>query len=108
MREEHYIQPTEADAELLSAYVEADRVAKEATARSDALKAQLKTRLADSPEALLGDAPNVALQVGAVRASLRYQESWRLDSARLKREQPVTYAAYAKQTGSLVLRLGIN
>lgn len=108
MGSEHYIQPTETDVELLAAYVEAERITKEATARFDALKAQLKTRLADSPEALLGDAPNVALQVGAVRASLRYQESWRLDTARIKREQPELYAAYAKQSGSLVLRLGIN
>ena len=104
----HNILPTAEDVDLLAAYVEADRVAKEATERANALKNQLKTRMAESPEALLGDAPNVALQVGAVRARLAYQETWRLDTARLKQERPDLYATYAKATGSLVLRLGVN
>ena len=43
--------------------------------------------------------------VGAFEHTLRQQVSWRLDSTRLKSEYPEVYAAFAKQTRSLVLNL---
>lgn len=102
------IQPTPDDVALVEAYLAADLRAKEATDYADKLKAALKMRMVDSPEAGYGDSIDVSLQVGNVKATVRQQETWRVDTARLKREQAAIYAAYSKKSTSTVMRFSVN
>ena len=101
------VNPTPQLSELLATYRFARDKAAEATAYADQAKDALKTAMLaqaqhENPADPLTD---TELIVGETKATLRQQVSWRLDSTRLKSEYPEVYAAFAKQTSTLVLNL---
>lgn len=104
------IVPTQQIASLLAAFRDADAIAKEATRRADEIKDQLKVAMMDAAQAVDPDdsLKNIAVGVGDVKATLKWVESWRMDTPRLKSEHPEIYAAYAKKSGALQLRVGLN
>ena len=95
-------------ADLMSQYRAAKAALDAATDHADALKAQLKTALwamsADLPT-LLAKGQGIAAEdpASGFTVKLRPTTSWRLDTTRIKAEQPVLYAAYAKQSTSWAL-----
>lgn len=88
-------------AQLHAAYTDAKAAAEEANARlksiTDALKAELAGADNGAPEGtrqydLVGpDGPPLRLT---------YVESWRIDTNKLKAQDPETYVRYAKKSGS--------
>lgn len=80
------------------AKAEADKAAEALKAITDAIKLEMTQQAPEgsSKITLLGE-HGPALQ-------LTYSESWRIDTARLKRETPETYVRYAKKGGSWSLR----
>lgn len=95
---------------LFDAFLTADREAKAAADRAAELKDRLKVAMIDARQAADPADPltNIVLQHGAVKASLKYVETWRVDATRLKAEQPAIYAAFAKKSASLTMRVGVN
>lgn len=86
----------------MAEYVSLQHSIKELEERRDALKASLK--VAAEP-GLTGDTTQVSLSAGGRPVLvLRRTEGWRLDTARLKRETPETYARFAVQTSRVELR----
>lgn len=87
---------------LLAAYAELKPAADEAAARlktvADALKVELTARHPGAPQV------EVAHEALAAPLRLTYVESWRLDTKRLKAENPETYVRYATKGGSWQLR----
>jgi hypothetical protein len=84
--------------QLQAEYPSAKAAAKEADDRlkaiTDGIKAELQGAVPDRPSIELrgaGDVPTL---------ELRYVESWRVDSTKLKREDPETYVRYAVKSGS--------
>jgi predicted phage-related endonuclease len=71
----------------------ADAAAAELKAVTDAIKVEL-TKAAPDQERI-----TLASQYGPT-LNLTYVVSWRVDSKRLKAEQPATYQAYAKQSST--------
>ena len=76
----------------------------DAKAAADAAAARLK-QITDSIKSELTEAAPGAPRVQLVSPhgpalGLTYSESWRIDTPRLKREQPELYVAYAKKSGS--------
>jgi hypothetical protein len=103
------VSTTPALAELVSAYREARDTAKAAADRRDALSATLKQAmldqaLAENPADPLTDTELIA---GELKAHLVQQVSWRLNTDALKAQLPEVYAAFAKQSATLVLKLGL-
>lgn len=80
-------------AELVDAYAEADADEKAATDRKKDLRDQLL--LVSTEVGNEGDLTGTRSVVKVTSTT-----SWRLDSGRLKTEQPALYAAYAKQSSS--------
>jgi len=83
--------------QLHAQYADAKAQADDATARlkdiTDGIKAELS---AAHPEQR-----RVELRTGSGPAlGLTYVETWRFDSTRFKKEHPVEYVTYAKQSGS--------
>lgn len=77
----------------------ADAAAKALKDCIDAIKLELVTAAPNQARIdLVGGAHGPPLQ-------LTYAESWRIDSTRLKAENPTMYVAYAKKSGSWSLRL---
>lgn len=89
-------------AQLHAAYADSKARRDEADAQfkaiSDAIKSELTT-LAPEGSTRIGLTGDHGPALG-----LTYAESWRIDSRRLKREDPETYVRYAVQSGSWTLR----
>ena len=76
-----------------------------AKAAKDEAEARLKTITDGIKTELQTAVPNLtAIDLrgaeGVPTLELRYVESWRVDSTKLKREDPETYVRYAKKSGS--------
>lgn len=88
--------------QLHAAYPAAKAAADEAAAQlkaiTDGIKVELTTAAPDARRIRLDGADGPTLQ-------LTYAETWRLDSKRLKAEDPETYVRYAKQGGSWTLKV---
>lgn len=80
------------------AKAEADEAGKRLKAITDGIKAELTQAEPEARRLELRSPAGPALR-------LTWATSWRLDSTRLKAEQPETYVRYAKQTGSWTLRV---
>lgn len=90
--------------QLHEAYAGAKAAADEATTRLKAVTDALKVELTQAaPEGT----SRIEL-IGPLGPPLRltYAETWRLDSRRLKAEDPEMYVRYAKKSGSWTLREG--
>ena len=94
--------PNERLKQLQAAYVEAkaanDAASEHLRLITDAIKAELQAAVPGTDKVVLpaaGDAPAL---------TLTRVESWRIDTARLKREQLATYVQYAKKSESWTLR----
>lgn len=89
-------------AQLHAAYDDARAAYDEASSRFEAIKAGIKAELANlAPE----DRTRITLTGPAGPAlGLTYSESWRIDSRKLKREEPETYVRFAAKSGSWTLR----
>jgi hypothetical protein len=92
--------PTSRLAQLHAAYADAkaavDAAGDALKAITDAIKVELTS--VDPNERRFELVP--AHGVTAVPLRLTYTESWRLDSTRMKKEDPETYVRYAKKSGS--------
>ena len=87
--------------QLMSEYRYRKTKVAEETERLDVVKSRLKARLQEAANG----AEKVLLHAeGGKPVSLTYKESWRLDSARLKKENPAVWVQYAKKTGNWELR----
>lgn len=75
----------------------ADAAAAEFRTVSDAIKAELAQQAPGHERVELRGEAGPALR-------LTYTESWRIDSRKLKAEDPVTYASYAKKSSAWVLK----
>jgi hypothetical protein len=88
--------------DLLATYAvlkpQADEVAARLKAVTDGIKTEL---MASAPEARRIDVDHAAL---AQPLRLSYVESWRLDTKKLKADDPATYVKYAVQGGKWELR----
>ena len=88
--------------ELLGAYGTAKADAEEAAARfksvTDALKAELSAARPGAESIVLSGAPNLP----ALR--LAWRRSWRLNTGRLREEQPYMYVRYSEESGHWELR----
>lgn len=85
--------------QLHAQYEEAKAAADEATARLKFITDGIKTELVSSTP----DQPKLELRGGEGAArplQLTWVESWRVDSTRLKRENPEVYVRYAVKGGS--------
>lgn len=87
--------------QLHAEYVEAKAAAAEAESRAKAATEALKLELT---EAAPGAAKVELAGSAGPRLSLGYVETWRFDSTKFKKDNPVTYVQYAKKSGSWVLR----
>lgn len=103
------VTPDERLATLQAQYVEFKAAADIVNERLDAVKAAIKTAMA---EALTNSGALTASGVPRVELpatedcpglTLSYRESWRVDARRLKAEDPTTYASYAVKSGSWTL-----
>lgn len=87
-------------AQLHAAYADAKAAVDAATeamkAVTDAIKVELTAVDPNERRFELVPAPGVT----ARPLQLTYVESWRLDSTRMKKEEPETYVRYAKKSGS--------
>ena len=86
---------------LLASYEAVKAAAEEAAERFESLKAAVKAEMA---AACPGEQLVTASGAGLPRLQLAWKKAWRLDTARLKSEQPETYARYAEQKGRWELR----
>lgn len=86
-------------AQYLEVKAQADEWADRAKALSDSIKRELQEA---APEAL-----KVELVTDGQRSlRLSYRESWRLNTAKLKAQDPQTYVQYAVKSGSWTLTTG--
>jgi hypothetical protein len=93
--------PDSRAAELRAEYYAAKEAKDAAEERFKTVQGALKTALSEAS----GEALRSALHVpGYQPLTLTYGERWTVDSKRLKAEQPVTYAAYAKLGSSWTLQ----
>lgn len=92
-------------ADLLIAYKAARTAEDEAKTRKEALSDQLKQAMLEQAQAQDPNDPltETELFAGEAKAVLKQQTSTRLDATKLKADYPVVYAAYAKQSSTLVL-----
>lgn len=84
-------------AEYADAKAAADGAAERLTAIKDGIKAEMA---AAAPE---GQTKIVLTGFDGPTLQLTYAESWRVDSRKLKAEDPETYVRYAKKSGSWTL-----
>lgn len=84
-------------AQYADAKAEADAAAKRLKDITDALKAEMTQAAPGAPRLELVGGHGPALR-------LTYVESWRIDSTKLKAENPETYVRYAKKSGSWTLK----
>ena len=88
--------------QLQAAYADAKAAADEAAERLKLITDGIKAALVEA-------APEGQMKIGlsgvfGPALQLTYSESWRVDSTKLKAEDPVTYVRYAKKSGSWSLR----
>jgi hypothetical protein len=96
------VEPGSRLEDLLATYAELKPQVDELTGRLDAVKDAIKAELsAAAPGALKVEVDHASL-VQPLRLS--YVESWRVDSKRLKAEDPATYVRYAVKGGKWELR----
>jgi hypothetical protein len=88
--------------QLAGLYAAAKQAAEVAVEQLETLTTAIKVELTMAAP----DAPRVDLVHAALPAALRLQAktSWRLDTGRLKAEQPELYVRYAKQSTAWELR----
>lgn len=92
--EPHNLNQTSELYDLRGRYAELKAAKDKATEEFDAVKGKLQTALAEAS----GGALRAELRVpGFKPMTLIYTEPWRVDSKRLKAEQPAIYVQYAKQ-----------
>ena len=103
-----HAQPMPTDvAALAAAYAQAQDAVKAATERKDSIGAALKAACevaANTAGRNMADT-RVELEGEAFVARVTPVESWRVDSKKLKSEQPHLYAAYAKKSTALRLEV---
>lgn len=88
--------------QLHAAYDEAAAAAASANSHLDAIKTGIKAELATlAPE---GSTKIALTGEHGPMLSLVYAESWRVDSRKLKAEDPETYVRFAKKSGSWTLK----
>lgn len=103
-----HAQPMPPDvAALAAAYAQAQDAVKAATEHKDTLSAQLKAACEAAALNAGRDAGDtrVVLEGEAFTARVTPVETWRVDTKKLKSEQPHLYAAYAKKSTSLRLEV---
>ena len=87
--------------QLQAAYADAKAEADDAAAKlkaiTDAIKVELTSIAPGEARIELAPGPGPALR-------LAYSESWRVDARRLKAENPLIYATYAKKSHSWTLK----
>jgi hypothetical protein len=95
-------EPDSRLAQLAASYTDARAAADAAAERLKAITDGIKRELTDTAPG----ATRVDLVHDSLAAPLRMQakSSWRLDTARLKTEQPETYVRYARQVTAWELR----
>lgn len=86
---------------LRAEHYAAEQEAKAATERLKAVKGKLQAKLSEATNGALRSALHVP---GYKPVTLTYGERWTVDSKRLKAEQPVIYAGYAKLGSSWTLQ----
>lgn len=93
-------------ADLHARYADAKANADAANEALDALKSALKAELAQTAALTGGEGATRIDLIGPDGPALRltYVESWRIDSRRLKAQDPETWVRYAKQSGSWALK----
>lgn len=103
-----HAQPMPPDvAALAAAYAQAQDAVKAATERKDSIGAALKAACevaANTAGRNMADT-RVELEGEAFTARVTPVETWRVDTKKLKSEQPHLYAAYAKKSTSLRLEV---
>ena len=96
-------------AALVDEYADADRAAKAAREYADSVKDRLKLAMVEAVGADHNyDLSAVAVRSGQLSARLSVTHTWRLDTTRIKAEQPTLYAAYAKQSASFRLEVAAS
>ena len=92
--------------ELLDTWAALDAQAKELSERAAALKDKIKVRMIETRQAMDPTDPLTDIAAGSdvVSVRLKYTETWRLDTTKLKAEAPETYVKYARKSGSFTLR----
>ena len=92
-------------AALLDAYPAAKAMADEAAAQlkaiTDGIKLEASQQAPDQPKVTICPAGGSE----APTLELDYRESWRIDSRKLKAEDPETYVRYAKKSGAWYLNV---
>lgn len=92
-------------AQLLDAYPDAKAAADEAAAQlkavTDGIKFEAGQAAAGQPKVTICPPGGSA----APKLELDYRESWRIDSKKLKAEDPETYVRYAKKSGAWYLNV---
>jgi len=81
--------------------------ARQDEADAKALKDEMVSRIKEQAQAYFMDhdeVPTLVYESDAGHVQITHKEGWRVDTARIKREQPALYAAYAVQTHTLELR----
>lgn len=88
--------------QLQEQYAIAKALADDATTRLKAITDALKVELTQAAP----EQARIELVGGENRPALRlaYSESWRVDAKKLKAENPLVYATYAKKSGSWTLK----
>lgn len=96
----HALPPSPAQAELARKYLALSAQEKALAEEKEAVKAQLKLAAEEARLAagLDPEDTRVVFEGQDLTVFVTPTETWRLDSTRMKKEQPVLYAAYAKKS----------
>ena len=101
----HLQAPAESRLEqLLAQYAPARAAYEEALANFEAVKNAIKATATVYASEAGSDSITVSGRPGLPVLSVRWAKQWRLNTARLKEEQPETYVRYAEQHGRWELR----
>lgn len=100
------VPATEQVTQLAAQYAAAAKAAKDAAAVKDSLAKRLKEAAeAARVDAGMDPSTKVVMEATDYRVTVTATEAWRLDTTRLKAEQPQFYAAYAVQSTSYRLNV---
>ena len=102
-----YLPSSDELAQLVNEFAAAKVAADDAKKKADELNRRLKLAMIESVGATKDeDIPaETVLDIDDTRVTLSRQASTRLDSTRLKAEQPTMWARYAKTSETLVMRI---
>jgi hypothetical protein len=103
-----YVPTTPELASLLERFRTTKAAAEAAKEDADAARDALKLAMIDAASADPSPTNPLDVSVGPITAHLTVVESWRLDTARIKAEQPEVYAAYAKPSTAIKLELKVG